>query len=306
MKNLFSWKSLRKLGTAGLVIVGVNALASGLGVLPFVSTAFAVGLSAVATTLALVGVGVIGVAVAASAVKVLVNALRYVFSKKYRNQVKERRQARKLEKQQKREQKKNKNKTQNNVQEQTQEQEQTNNKNQGKRKRSGLFSWLKKRAKKNKNKTVSQEEVAPVGEETPAPVVEETKEPVVENKAVKKTTKAGGYYDAMTDDNKNVYDGIIKKNAKNIFEGLDRSQVQQMKELTNGHVKSFKTRIKQGEVLNEQEQMELARASALYIKANNILKKMDKIESEKSTLTEEQVSEVYKKVGAEKKSSGKR
>ena len=87
MKKLFSWKNLRKLALIGLGIIGGFALVSMIGVLPFVGTNLAVALSAISTGAALAGVATTGVAVATMGVKGLVNGIRWLVSKKYREQV---------------------------------------------------------------------------------------------------------------------------------------------------------------------------------------------------------------------------
>ena len=292
MKNLFSWKSLRKLGVAGLGIVGVMALTSGIGVLPFVSTAVAIGLSAATTALALVGVGVVGLAAGLAVVKGAFNVLKFAFSKKYRNQLKEKRQERKQQREQRRANRKNKNK--NKANEDVVEVKDPVVKNE-----EDLNDQLEEKPKKKKAARKTKTDTL----ENPKVEDPKVEDPKVLTAA--KTLKAGGYYDKMTDDNKAIYDEIIKKNAKSLFEGLDRSQVQQMKALTGEHVKVFKAKIKKGETLTEQEQMELARASALYTKASNRLKKMDQIDSERTTLTEDQINVVYNKVAPKKNSSGR-
>lgn len=217
-ERLFSWKTLRNVAIGGLGAVGAFSLISMVGMLPFVGTALAIGISAVSAIGLIAGAAVMGVAAVAAAGKGLVNLVTRVVKW---------------------------------IQQRNQNPERTKNKNKDKN--------------KDKNKKASEEK---------------------EKEAAKGSRKASGMYHVLSDENQQLYDAIIKRESKNLFNTFTYEEIAALKNLYAARVKELKAIVKAGGTLTPEQQEELAWTSAMYVKANNVSKE-SKVKVEPAELTEE-------------------
>ena len=254
MSKVFSWKTIRRTAIGGFAVATVFSLLSSVAGIAAIPTVVAAGLSTAITIGAVgaAGLGVVGTAVAVG--KGAVNGLRYIFSKSYRNQVRQNRLN-----------KKNKNKVNENVNvnEQTLAKEKTRKPNIFKRFFNKLFN-------RNKNKQNVVEEPK---------VIEETK--VVEEPIkVNPSRKASGFYDKLSDDNKNLYDTIVSKNKPSVlFDGLSADQARVLKETYSDSIKEYRAIAKTRD-LTDEEQKEVLHAVALRTKINAYIRKKDEAAKE--------------------------
>ena len=266
MSKVFSWKTIRRTAIGGFAVATVFSLLSSVAGIAAIPTVVAAGLSTAITIGAVgaAGLGVVGTAVAVG--KGAVNGLRYIFSKSYRNQVRQNRLN-----------KKNKNKVNENVNvnEQTLAKEKTRKPNIFKRFFNKLFN-------RNKNKQNVVEEPKVIEE----PKVVEEPEAVEETKVVEEpikvnpSRKASGFYDKLSDDNKNLYDTIVSKNKPSVlFDGLSADQARVLKETYSDSIKEYRAIAKTRD-LTDEEQKEVLHAVALRTKINAYIRKKDEAAKE--------------------------
>lgn len=274
-KKKFSWWGLirRVAIVTGAIFIGaslLNFVGLSLGLSTLATTIFANTALAVAT----VGLGGMALTAASSLVTGAVNLFRVIFSKKYRDQLKARRQARKAEKQLSKENKREK-------------------KNE------------KKNAKENKEELVNNTDKEKVTEELPVveeeqvvtqnPVQTEVIEtPVVTEAKAKVSNKAAGMYDKLTKESQELYNSIIKKNTPAyLFGSLSRAEAVVLKAQYDDCVKQFKASAKEGP-LDETQSKEVAMATALRSKLAAYIRSKDA--NEKATVDNDKISSVKKEV----------
>ena len=271
-KKTTIWKVLRTIAMIGgglfIAVSLLNPLGLSLGLGAFASTVFA----NVTFVAALAAVGTMGASAVTAAGVGLVNGFRYIFSKKYRARVKARRAEKKLAKAAEKEQKREANRENEVVNTITNEQEIT------------------------REPEVTQEIVD-------APTIED---PIVSEAptTVKSSNKAGGMYDKLSDENKALYDEMIKKNkAEQLFDGLSRGAVVILKDEYNNVVKELRNKVKNGEELTDEEQKTLVEASALRTKASSYIRSKDAVSKDTAFENVEHKEETKAKVSGRIKSS---
>lgn len=290
MSNLFSWKTARRLVIYGLAGSALFMGLSGIAAIGAISTAVAAGISTVMTIGAVAGMGAAIGGIGLTVAKGLVNGVRYIFSKSYRNQVKENRKN-----------KKNKNKDNTNVN------ARTNQRNETKEKKPNIFKRMFNKLFKRKNKDnvvetepeqlprVDEEESLQRHEEeevrerpheievTPIVNEEERREnpdltvitPEQQPK-VNTSRKAAGFYDKLSDDNKALYEDIVKKNKPaHLFGSFSADEARKLKETYNDTIKEYREIAKERE-LTDAEQKTVLAAIALRTKVSAYIRKKDK------------------------------
>lgn len=293
-KKPFSWWGLirRVAIVAGAVFIAASLL-------NFVG--LSIGLSTLATTyvanaalaVSAIGLGGLGLSASASLVTGAVNLFRVIFSKKYRDQLKAKRLAKKKEKEQNKQNNKNKEK------EETLEQVETltNDNEQEDKRTDNLESLLDEVPslvpQDNKDQTVVLQDPAPINDET----------------KVKASNRAAGLYDKMSQEGKEFYDSIMKKNTPAyLFGELSRVEAIVLKEEYDKAVKQYKVLAKDRE-LNAEESKDAAKVAALKSKLTSYIRRKDA--NEKSTVDEEKIRTVMvdvedNKINKDTKKTGKR
>jgi len=282
------WKRLRTFAIASLVVVGIGAAASMLAFIPVFSIAATIAVSNIATMATFVGMAGTAIAGVTALTAGVVNGLRYIFSKKYRNQVRDKRTQR----------------TKNNEQEHDREKE-------NKKEKTNIFKRLWNKLfgkKKGKENSVTND----TPELAPAEEILEDNNPVEENvidntntntktnadanlnrmdkgdsqvveptPVAKKSSKAAGMYDVLSDENKALYDTIVKKNKPaQMFDGLSRAEAVYLKETYNALITGCRAKVKSGETLTAEEEVNLVHAAALRTKITAYIKTKDSAELE--------------------------
>ena len=262
MSKVFSWKTLGWTAGAGAIGIGAFNALSGLAAIGSMSTAFAAGLSTVLTVASGVGAIVAAVGLTAMAGKGLVNLGRLIFSKNYRKQLSAKR-AKKRE--QKREKKQTNVKVKINI-------------------FTRIINFFRGKGKNKKD----PQPLPPGPQPGPDPKDPEPKKKV--------TRKAGGMYDLLSEENKALYDSMIRKNAETTFLNMPIEQVQYFENLAASKVKHYQEKVKKGEELTLEEQQEVVKYSVLRTKAHNFIRKNLDVQSSDSFENEEEAKRAQEEV----------